>query len=118
MTFFFFFLVDEGRKDPNATISGPAIVSPPPKCHLNGGSLACQCWPNIECWLGSFVIFQGIRVSIAKKPYICDFSGGSGPPVPPSGSAHDLSIQVNRLKSFAKVSHNASVFLCHCISDS
>ena len=24
---------------------------------------------NIECWLGSFVIFQGIR-TIAKKPYI------------------------------------------------
>ena len=22
-------------------------------------------WPNIECWLGSFVIFQGILTSIA-----------------------------------------------------
>ena len=33
-------------------------------------------WPaNIECELGSFVIFQGIRTIIAKKPYIfCDFS--------------------------------------------
>ena len=25
---------------------------------------------QIKCWLGSFVIFQGIRTSIAKKPYI------------------------------------------------
>ena len=31
--------------------------------------------PNIECWLGSFVIFQGIRTTIAKKPM---FSGGGG----------------------------------------
>ena len=37
------------------------------------------------------VIFQGIRTSIAKEPYIfCNFLGGSGPPVPPSGSAHAL----------------------------
>ena len=42
--------------------------------------------PNIECWHGSFVIFQGVRTSIAKKPYIfCDFSGGGSgpPPLPP-----------------------------------
>ena len=26
--------------------------------------------PNIECWLSSFVIFQGTQTSIAKKPYI------------------------------------------------
>ena len=26
--------------------------------------------PKIECWLGSFVNFQGIRTSIAQKPYI------------------------------------------------
>ena len=26
--------------------------------------------PNIECWLGSFFIFQGVRTSIAKKTYI------------------------------------------------
>ena len=32
---------------------------------------------------------QGIRANIAKKPYIFVISsGGSGPPVPPSGSAH------------------------------
>ena len=40
------------------------------KFFLNGVSPAGRWWPNIECWLGSFVIFQGIRTSIAKKPYI------------------------------------------------
>ena len=37
---------------------------------------------NIECWLGSFVIFVnflGIKTNIAKKPYtFCYFSGGGG----------------------------------------
>ena len=39
-----------------------------------------------HCWLRSFLILQGILISIAKKPYISyDFSGGggSGAPVPP-----------------------------------
>ena len=36
-----------------------AIIAPPAKRHLNGVSLACRWLPNIECWLGSFVIFQG-----------------------------------------------------------
>ena len=42
-TFFFYFLVDEGREDPNTTKSwqsSPAILSPPAKRHLNGVSLA------------------------------------------------------------------------------
>ena len=35
---------------------------------------------HIECWLGSFVIFQGIRTSIAKNSYIFVFvqAGGGG----------------------------------------
>ena len=39
---------------------------------------------------GSFVIFQGIMISIDKKPYIFVISGGGGGPSPlsPSGSAH------------------------------
>ena len=36
-----------------------------------------QAWPNIQCWLVSFVIFQGIRTSIAKEPY--SVGGGGGP---------------------------------------
>ena len=57
-------------------------------------------WPASEtqfkwCWTlnGTFVIFQGIRTSIAKKPYtfVIFQGGGSGPSVPPhSGSAHGL----------------------------
>ena len=39
---------------------------------------------NMECWLGSFVIFQGIPTSIAKKPYSLAIfrGGGKDPPVP------------------------------------
>ena len=57
-------LVDEGREDPNTTISGP--------------SSAGQWNANIECWLGSFVVLQGIRASIAKKPYIFVIFQGEG----------------------------------------
>ena len=37
------------------------------------------------CWLGSFVIFRGIRTIITRKPYkfVGGFQRGSGPPVPP-----------------------------------
>ena len=35
-------------------------------------------WANIECWLCSFVIFQGIETSIAKKPFLLFFRGGGG----------------------------------------
>ena len=36
--------------------------------------------PNIECWFGSFVIFQQIQASTAMKPYIfVIFRGVSGP---------------------------------------
>ena len=48
------FLVNEGREDPNLTISGSSSAR-----HLNAVSLACRCWPNIESWFGRFVIFQG-----------------------------------------------------------
>ena len=55
------------------------------------GSLAKLVKLNIECWLGSFVIFQGIWTSIAKKPYsfVIFLCVGYGPPVTPCGSAHD-----------------------------
>ena len=58
-------------------------MGPLAKRHLNGISLACRWWPHIECWLGSFVIFQRIRINIAKKSYIfVIFQGGFGPTVP------------------------------------
>ena len=45
-----------------------------------------------HCWLSSFVIFQGILTSIAKKPYISYvfFKGEVRSPCPhPSGFAHE-----------------------------
>ena len=40
--------------------------------------------PNIECWLGSFMIVQGHRINIPKKPYIFGTFQGGGvePPAP------------------------------------
>ena len=74
-------------------------------------SLAGQWWHNIECRLGSFVIFQGIRTSIAKKPYMnVIFQGcavGSGTPAttppPPSGSAPVCVL--HQLMRFCYLSH-------------
>ena len=73
-TFFFFFV---GREDPNNTTKRRPSSSRQTITFLNGVSLAGRSWPNIDCWLGSFVIFQGIRTSIAKEPYsIVIFRGG------------------------------------------
>ena len=63
-----------------------AIIGPAAKRHLNGVSLAGRWWPNIESLLGSWVILQGIRTSMAKKPlaiFVIFQGGGSGPPVAP-----------------------------------
>ena len=38
--------------------------------------------PNIECWFGSFVIFQQIQPSTAMKPFILWFYGGVWTPCP------------------------------------
>ena len=63
--FLLLFLVEEGIEDQSITINGP--------------SSARQQWPDIECWLGSFVNFQGIQTSTAKKTYIfVNFQGGGG----------------------------------------
>ena len=53
------------EEDPNPNKSGPISAYQP----VNGVSLAGRRWPNIECWLGSFVIFQRIWIRIVKKPY-------------------------------------------------
>ena len=67
----------EGRDDPSKYNYNRAIIGPPAKRHLNGVSLARRQWPKMKCWLGSLMVFQGIRTSIPKKPYIfCDFPGG------------------------------------------
>ena len=60
-----------------------AIIGPPAKPHFNGVSLACQWWPNIECWLGSFVIFQGIWTKLLRNPiFLWFFRRGPDPRSP------------------------------------
>ena len=60
----------------------------PFKWRFTGGPIVA----NIECWLSSFVIFQGIPTSIAKKPYIfAIFSRGPDTLPPPT---LDLSMTV------------------------
>ena len=61
--YFIFCLVDGVIEDTNSPKSGhhrPASKTP-----LNGVSMIGRWWPHIECRLGSFVIFQGIWISIA-----------------------------------------------------
>ena len=53
----FLYVEGEGREGPN-TIKKRVIFGPPAKRRLNGVSLASRGWPNIECRLGSFVIFR------------------------------------------------------------
>ena len=47
-------------------------MGPSAKRHFNGHSncvsLARKWWPNNERWLGTIVIFQEIRIDIAKTP--------------------------------------------------
>ena len=64
------FLFGERRKGPNITIYKTGHYQPnnePPI--LNGVLLAYRCWPNIEYWFGSFVIFRGVLETL----YFCDF---------------------------------------------
>ena len=65
-----------------------AIFGPPAKHHLNGVSLMGRCWPNIECWLGRFVVLQGMWTSIVKKPYIFVIFHQRGPSLWPPLDPH------------------------------
>ena len=61
-----------------------AIISQPAKRHLNGISLACRWWPNMECLLGSLLIFQGIRTSLLRNAliFLWFFKGWVPDPLP------------------------------------
>ena len=69
-------------------ISG-AIIGPPAKRHLTDDGLQIACrWrtddsPTLNA--GSFVIYQGIKTCIARKPFIFVIfeEGGPDPPAPP-----------------------------------
>ena len=64
--------------------------------HLNGVSLACRWWPNIECLLESFVFFRGFAPVLIRNPIFLWFFRwdrdplSPPPPPPPSGSTHDF----------------------------
>ena len=67
---FLFFLVDEGRYDPNTTISGSSSARQRNDIKWRFAGVPLM---NIECWLGSFMIFQRILTKIAQKPYYIFF---------------------------------------------
>ena len=53
-----------------------AIIGLPTKHHSNGVSLAGRWWPNIECWIGSFVILRGSRPVFLRNQIFLEFSRG------------------------------------------
>ena len=78
-----------------------AIIGPPAKRHSNGVSLACRLRPTPECWLGSFVILQGLRNNIVKRPYIFVIFQGVRTHCTPCGSPHDTVLSGILLKVVA-----------------
>ena len=55
----------------------------------NGVSQTARYWPNIGCWLGSFLIYRGSGPVLLSNPIDCAFSrGGVQTPCPLSESAH------------------------------
>ena len=91
LSFSYFF--DERGKDSNTTISGPSTAR-----QRNAIQMAFR-WRANGDPLVSFVVLQGIRTNIAKKPYI--FMIGSGPPVSPSGSARVYQFALIHLSAIA-----------------
>ena len=80
------FLVDGDREYISKYHHKRANIGPLVKRgHLNDVSLACRKFPakNIECWLGSHAIFQGIGPVLLGNPTALRFFRGSGPPVRP-----------------------------------
>ena len=93
--FLLYFLFELMREERIQITLKVGLYRPAAKRHWNGISLVGRCRPNIECWLGSFVIFLGIGTSSAKKLYIFVMFltlGGLNSSLlgEPSGSAHGL----------------------------
>ena len=76
-TFMFLFLDWLGmmREEASKYHYQRAINSPPAKRHLNGLSQG-QWWPNIECWIGSFVILRGSGPVLLRNHIFLSFSRG------------------------------------------
>ena len=83
--FLFFFLFSWWEEGGSKYHFKQANIGPPPKPHWNGVSLACRWWPNIKCWLGSFVIFRGSGPALLRNPIFLWFFRGGGvrTPCPP-----------------------------------
>ena len=74
---------------------------PASETHLNGVSLACRWWPNVECWLGNFENFRGSGpVLLRNSIFLWFFRWGWGvrTPCPPSGSAHGTGLCLHLLR--------------------
>ena len=92
---FFFSFFSSWRENGSKVPLRAGHHRPTSETPLNGVSLACRWWPNIEFWLGSFVIFQGIWASIAKKPiFLWFFTGVSGPHAPPPPLDPPMTLQI------------------------
>ena len=81
--FFFVFKGERIHISQKAGHHWPASETP-----LHDVSLACQWWPNVECWLGSFENFRGSGPVLQRNYIFLWFfrwggGGGSGPPVLP-----------------------------------
>ena len=74
-SFFFFFLVDEGREDK------PAIIGPTAKGHLNGVSLADRCGPTLNTGLVALRFFRGSGPVLLRNPIFFEIFQGGGDPL-------------------------------------
>ena len=85
-TFFFSWWWNRGSKHHYKR----AIIGPPAKHHLNGVSLIdnptsviyIRSLPNMECWLGSFVILRGTKLVCLETLFWWFFRGGVRTPTP------------------------------------
>ena len=93
--FFVFFKGERIQISLKAGHHRPASETP-----LNGISLACRWWPNVECWPGRFDNFRGSGPVLLRNSIFLWFSGGGGvrTPCPPSGSAHGTGLCLHLLR--------------------
>ena len=79
--FFWLFLVNERRDDPNTTISGTL------RAHQRN---TIYDGPTLNSGLVALWFFRRFGPELLRNPKFCDFQEGFGPPYPPSGSAHGI----------------------------